>query len=42
MQINFKVWKGIQLYIFKEDDKVVGYLGIKMPLTAQQVIDSLQ
>ena len=31
MQANLKFWKGFQLWTFKEEGKVVGYLGIKIP-----------
>jgi hypothetical protein len=42
MRVNLKIWKGMQLYIFKENGKFVGCIGARIPLTARQLLDNLQ
>lgn len=42
MQLNLRIWKGMQLYSFRDKGKFVGCVGVKIPMTAQQLLESIQ
>lgn len=39
---SLKIWRGTQLWVFHEEGKFVGCVGVKIPMTAQQLLINLQ
>jgi hypothetical protein len=39
---TLKICKNYQIWTFKKDGRIIGFLGIKIPVSAQHIIDEVK